>query len=80
MPSVTVTIHRANDFDESYEVWMKRNSVPLEYGDGTYVGNYTILPWETSLSFAVITPPGSWGFSATQVQRRDLGETGTMTP
>ena len=80
MPSVNITIQRANDFDESYEVWMKRNSPPTEYGDGVYVGNYPIRPWETSLTFSVDTPPGTWGFSATQVQRRDLGLTGTVMP
>jgi hypothetical protein len=80
MPAVNLTIQRANDFDESYEVWMKRGGVPLEYGDGIYVGNYPIRPWETEITFSVITPTGSFGFSATAVQRRDLGLTGTVTP
>lgn len=81
MPSVNLTIQRANDFDDSYEVWMKKGGVPLEYGDGLYVGNYPIKPWETFLTIAVITPPGtSWGFSATAVQQRELGLTGTVLP
>lgn len=81
MPSVNLTITRANDFDESYEVWMKSGGVPLEYGDGLYAGNYPIMPWETSITFSVVTPPGTtWGFSATPVQGRDIGPTATVLP
>jgi hypothetical protein len=81
MPSVNLTINRANDFDESYEVYMKRGGVPLEYGDGIYVGNYPIQPWETSITFSLATPPGTtWGFSVTPIQQRDIGITGTVLP
>lgn len=81
MPALNLTITRGNDFDESYEVWGKRGGAPLEYGDGTYIGNYPIQPWEDDITFAVIVPDGvDWGFSATPIQRRDLGLTDTVIP
>lgn len=77
MPSYSVTITRADEWDDGYEVWAKQRVAPLEYGDGTYVGMYPILPSAASVTFSWTSPGGTgWIFSATQVQRRELGLTG----
>ena len=76
MATYGFTITRADPYDTSYEVWARAGSGPLEYGDGIYVGNFLILPSEDSIVGAWIAPaPGSWYFTATQVQNGIIGQT-----
>jgi hypothetical protein len=70
------TIARADPYDTAYEVWARAGTGPIEYGDGIYVGNFPILPHQTSISGQWNSPSGGrWVFSATQVQRGVLGAT-----
>lgn len=70
------TITRADPYDTAYEVWARNGTGPIEYGDGFYVGNFPILPHQTTVNGSFSAPAaGSWVFAATQVQNGVLGAT-----
>lgn len=75
-----ISITRGDVWDTSYEVWGKLNAAPTEYGDGFYIGNYPIQPWETGLAIPWVRPAaGRYGFLIAPVQRRELGPFSQIT-
>lgn len=77
----TIVVTRANDWDESYNVYAARDRYPTESGDGILAGNVTIQPWEDSARLTW-TPPmsGTWYFAAEAVRWGQVGPLGRLTP
>lgn len=68
----SVIIARGSDWETSYDVWTKYGSVPLEEGDGIFVGNYTISPSQTGITQPVNYSAG-YGFLVVPIIRRQGG-------
>jgi hypothetical protein len=69
----SLTIQRASAYDSSYDVYAKRGSVPIESGDGLFMGNFTILPYETEIIASAIVPAsGLWGFLVCAISSREI--------
>jgi hypothetical protein len=70
--SYQVTITRTSDWDESYDLYYRIGSAPVEIGDGVYEGNHVIRPDQTSITFSVVIPATVIaGFIAAPVQARE---------
>ena len=77
----TVTITRGDAWDTSYDLWAKRGSVPLEEGDGVFLGNYPIAPDKSSVSATPTLPnDGTFGILVVPIRRRQGGPSGTYSP
>lgn len=76
-----LTIARTDSWTDSYDVWAKRGAIPLEEGDGVFVGHYDIDPDETYITETWIPPwSGSTGFLVIPIRGRIGGPgTGYMT-
>lgn len=68
----TLVITRADDWTTSYDVWAKHGSIPLEEGDGEFVGNYPIAPDETYIN-EEIAYDDTYGFLVLPIRRRSVG-------
>lgn len=72
MASISLSIARGSAWDESYDVWAKVGATPLEIGDGTYVGNFPILPSQSSITATATVPAtASYGYLVAPVQARE---------
>jgi len=80
--TITASITRGSQWETSYDVWTKLGSVPLEEGDGIFVGNYTISPNQTSVTISLpsYVTGYSYGFMAVPITNRDKGPTGIFSP
>lgn len=76
-----ILITRTDDWQESYNVWGKAGSAPIEDGDGFFIGNYPIEPDETEIQISW-TPPGAgtYAFLVIPVTRREVGIAAQVTP
>lgn len=75
-----ITITRLFEWDTSYDVYAKATNYPLEDGDGIFVQNVTIEPWETSVMISW-TPPDdrTYKIRAVPLFRRSAGFGGPIT-
>ena len=76
-----VIITRGDQWDTSYDVWVKRGKVPLEEGDGIFIGNYAITPQATTLSVATtLDQTLRWGTLVVPIRGRIGGPPGVSQP
>lgn len=80
--TINITITRGDEWEDSYDVWAKLSSVPLEEGDGVYIGNYPIEPNEDSITIAWTGAQDdavyNYGFRVVPITRREKGPSGVF--
>lgn len=63
--AISYSVSRNDPFATSFDLYAKAGSAPQWDGDGVFIGNVPILPWQSSIS-GTWTPPsnGSWYLGA----------------
>lgn len=76
---MNITVTKNDAWESSYDLYGKAEGYPLEDGDGVFIGNYTIEPWESSITVSW-TPPDSrtWYIRSIPIFRRSPGPGGNL--
>ena len=74
MATISISITRQDPWVESYDLYAKSNTEPLEDGDGIFIMNLPINPIDTSVSTTWTTLDDSaWYIRAIPITRKEAG-------
>jgi len=71
---------RGDVYTTSFDVYGRAGGYPVEAGDGIFMGNTPILPWQSGVTGTYVVPAaGNWFFIAIPLAQDRSGPLGRAT-